>query len=284
MGVYAALYPTTSNHKRSSKASTKAIRHTQGATEKINMLAKLPANKSLGWTPVNRHPGCGSVKHLGYRVTKPQVTERDVKAILHGYMKHCEAVPPVEAAVERCTKEEDTEIPQQLAQSLNITENNTRESPLLRLPPALRQKIFGYVLRGKTYSVCQPRNRPICIIEGSPKSKNLQLLSVGKQIHDEASMLPFKSNVFYAWPHLIASWLDSLTDMQKAAIGALRMNYPEARSGRSACYLGALSGLRHVYVTYTPENAASTERNHIVKKLRDSVGNSDLKAVFCRLE
>jgi hypothetical protein len=87
---------------------------------------------------------------------------------------------------------------------------NKHESPLLRLPGEIRNEIYAYVLGNKHY--CVATSNHIDHDTGqtlSPNgfltsSKDLALLTVCRQIHTEAHLLPFVLNTFH---------YDKLSDM-----------------------------------------------------------------------
>lgn len=82
-------------------------------------------------------------------------------------------------------------------------ECNQKQSPLLKLPPELRNKIYDHVLEGMCVSLVKYNNsKPNhieyihsasgCAIVGNP----LNLLSVCRQVYLEASLLPYTLNSF----------------------------------------------------------------------------------------
>ncbi|KAF2468273.1 uncharacterized protein BDR25DRAFT_316388 [Lindgomyces ingoldianus] len=99
-----------------------------------------------------------------------------------------------------------------------ITKENSLKSPLLRMPPEIRNKIFGYVLGGHDIKIQVEKNKYILETrqwshdiwhvarpldspqncDPSPYSvkPNFQLLRVCRQIYNEAAVLPYKLNNF----------------------------------------------------------------------------------------
>lgn len=115
------------------------------------------------------------------------------------------------------------------------TIRNQRESPLLRLPAELRNKVYTYVLGGREIELCcnescgcGGRRRYGRVPRGKqgpvshyPRSL-LALLETCHQVHGEARLLPFSSNMFLAtaldWKELIA---EHFSDERKNAIQAI---------------------------------------------------------------
>ncbi|CAO2657016.1 Nn.00g058190.m01.CDS01 [Neocucurbitaria sp. VM-36] len=76
-----------------------------------------------------------------------------------------------------------------------ITEQNQRESRLLRLPGEFRNAIYGYVFDEGTYAFIGMRDgRDVVMALIDAKPHQLAILSVCRQIYHEACMLPFLLN------------------------------------------------------------------------------------------
>jgi hypothetical protein len=114
---------------------------------------------------------------------------------------------------------------------------NRQQSPLLRLPPEIRNRIYGLVLGGKQIQVCDAKNcasRHRC---RSRKQKNrydtyfhlrrrdLALLVSCHQIHEETKLLPFNHNEFegHHWNIHLAVY-HRLTDAQVSTITNVRVH------------------------------------------------------------
>jgi hypothetical protein len=86
------------------------------------------------------------------------------------------------------------------------TLRNQRQSPLLRLPAELRNKVYAYVLGGREIELCGYQRCQICnqapyrdAISHYPRNL-LNLLHACRQCHSEARLLPFSSSTFIALP------------------------------------------------------------------------------------
>ncbi|CAI6287124.1 unnamed protein product [Periconia digitata] len=96
---------------------------------------------------------------------------------------------PIVMDVQRAVRTED--------ECLDISKNNQLQSPLLRLPPELRNRIYKYALGGK-------KLRPAGFIHRIKYEQNgrvtppnfVALLSVCRQIYAEARLYPFLLNTF----------------------------------------------------------------------------------------
>lgn len=86
----------------------------------------------------------------------------------------------------------------------NSTLRNQRESPLLRLPPELRNEIYTDVLGGRKVDICyqymchscryiRPRRRRI--VPHYPRTL-LSILEVCRHVQGEARLLPFSTTTF----------------------------------------------------------------------------------------
>jgi hypothetical protein len=71
------------------------------------------------------------------------------------------------------------------------------ESPLLRLPPEIRNRIWRYTLGGKVFRQCYGTNRR-CVLRPEPRERGniFALLTACRQIYAETSVLPFVVNTF----------------------------------------------------------------------------------------
>jgi hypothetical protein len=143
---------------------------------------------------------------------------------------------------------------------------NQQQSPLLRLPAELRNKIYGHVLGGFIISFLTARPRHHCLIRFKSSRKIAEfkpsnLLLVCRQINAEVQLLPSELNEFhYRIPETFKQMLDLLSDKQVNAIEVLRMDtsmfyhlmrWPSLYSNSSELFgkcrsLARLSGLQIV--------------------------------------
>lgn len=73
---------------------------------------------------------------------------------------------------------------------------NQRESPFLRLPAEVRNKIYDAALGGRTYKFKDAIYRDHATLETNGERHVLGLLLVCHQIYSEASLLPYSLNTF----------------------------------------------------------------------------------------
>jgi hypothetical protein len=71
-------------------------------------------------------------------------------------------------------------------------ERNDRESPLLRLPGELRNRIYGYVFDGSILSFVRSL---VNVVLSQPIAPGLPLTRVCRKLHKETALVPFKSMV-----------------------------------------------------------------------------------------
>ncbi|KAI4706353.1 hypothetical protein J4E89_009087 [Alternaria sp. Ai002NY15] len=76
----------------------------------------------------------------------------------------------------------------------HISERNAAASPLLRLPPELRNSIFAYALYHETF-VLDPPDSSRYVVKSRDKNL-LSLLYVCRQVYSETAFLPYKLNSF----------------------------------------------------------------------------------------
>lgn len=123
---------------------------------------------------------------------------------------------------------------------MNSAKRNDRESPLLRLPVEIRNKIYTYVFRNDVHCFHIPLHgfllspaRPRLVLK-KPASAQLALLSVCRKVYRDAALLPFSLNLFV---------FDEVTDL-----GFLRSRFTAAQRQAIAriCLVAPLSHLRIV--------------------------------------
>lgn len=164
---------------------------------------------------------------------------------------------------------------------IDRAERNSEASPLLRLPVEIRTRIFAYVLGGNEYSVYKPKKKPVCAIEGQPRGeahRNLQVQRVCTQIYSETATLPFTLNTFYAWPHMMHGWQETLIPGHRDALQTMRVNFPEA--SENIMNLHYFKGLQRVVVCYTPDSRKDLGR--VAKRLHLLAEKRELEVEFRR--
>lgn len=101
------------------------------------------------------------------------------------------------------------------------------ETPLLCLPPEVRNQIWGYALGGNVFDVvpcyidestylCKPSAQSL------PRT-NIALLSVCRQIYAETALLPYKLNAFRFATKQEFGWVENLHQVQRALIPEIRL-------------------------------------------------------------
>lgn len=128
---------------------------------------------------------------------------------------------------------------------IHSTRQNKLSSPLLRLPAELRNHIYGYVvttpnhglwnipehtylhdaLNGKfrpKFNDEQLRRR---MAERAHAQRHLSLLSVCRQVHDEARLFPFEFNTFAFNSPRLFRFLAKLSQPQRNAIHGIKINF-----------------------------------------------------------
>jgi hypothetical protein len=87
---------------------------------------------------------------------------------------------------------------------------NQRDSPLLRMPPETRSRIYDYALGVNTFVLLKDDDTENII--NTTKAKNaLALLAVCRQLYAETALLPFSLNVFSSnSPSTLRSWTSTI--------------------------------------------------------------------------
>lgn len=98
----------------------------------------------------------------------------------------------------------------------NSIEDRSRISPFLQLPPELRNKIYDFVFRGEIWQIYMSSFSLDKKLKATPLGEDernrLALLSVCRQIHFEAALLPFKLSTFESCRvEYLMEWIDDLT-------------------------------------------------------------------------
>jgi hypothetical protein len=132
------------------------------------------------------------------------------------------------------------------AGSLQYSESrNRRNSPLLRLPGELRNRVYEYAMSGVTISVF-PAPKPwspaqlhahvadtaTALTAMSSPSDTISLTRVCRQIHVETRLLPFRAFTFHINSDgSFSKFVDSLLPIQRDAISTIEMSTPDANEG-----------------------------------------------------
>ncbi|KAF2132549.1 hypothetical protein P153DRAFT_382174 [Dothidotthia symphoricarpi CBS 119687] len=117
------------------------------------------------------------------------------------------------------------------ATRLKIAQRNQHDSPLLGLPAELRNKIYGYVLCGKTIAFELFRTVP------GFDENNFNLLRTCRQIHAEAQLLPYAKNTFLIGDRSqFKQWLQQRTALQIDAISTIHLRFTLGINNSSADY------------------------------------------------
>lgn len=104
-------------------------------------------------------------------------------------------------------------------------QQNQQQSPLLRLPAELRNKIFAYTLGGKTFKII-PGYYDIPTMNATNSKYALALLQVCRQIYAETTLLPFSINTFSASsPHSLKRWVERLHPARAQSITWIRLKF-----------------------------------------------------------
>jgi hypothetical protein len=100
---------------------------------------------------------------------------------------------------------------------------NQRDSPLLRMPPEIRNRIYDFALGGNTFVLLKDDDTEKIV--NKTKSKNaLALLAVSRQLYAETALLPFSLNVFSSVsPSRLRSWASEIQPVHRNNITALKL-------------------------------------------------------------
>ncbi|KAF2030026.1 hypothetical protein EK21DRAFT_112319 [Setomelanomma holmii] len=101
---------------------------------------------------------------------------------------------------------------------------NQRDSPLLKMPPEIRNRIYDFALGGLTFRL-QP-NDDNEKVANETKSKNaIALLAVCRQLYAETAVLPTSLNVFSSHsPIAIHSWTNAMRPANRASVTNLKLS------------------------------------------------------------
>ncbi|OWY42208.1 hypothetical protein AALT_g11440 [Alternaria alternata] len=92
------------------------------------------------------------------------------------------------------------------AQREEITKRTAIESPLLRLPPEIRNGIYAYVFGNKRYRLwpkIRPGGSPVVVKPDQTEYRHPNLPLVCRQLYHETRLLPYKLGTFSfdQWPY-----------------------------------------------------------------------------------
>ncbi|KAI4613396.1 uncharacterized protein J4E87_009863 [Alternaria ethzedia] len=145
------------------------------------------------------------------------------------------------------------------------------ESPLLRLPPELRNIIFAYALDHGTVS---PHLGTTCLerrLRKDPIRKRFGLLFTCRQIYAETALLPYKLNTFSVRGLIplvaLENFLGRRTQAQMQVMDKVQMDYEEVRAATVWMEKIAKSTDYHQYVeSFTTEEAIEEKQEDYVSK------------------
>lgn len=109
-----------------------------------------------------------------------------------------------------------------------IARRNEQSSPLLQLPPEIRNLIYKFVLRRRNFEITDSLAYPPATpnIKVMNKERNyLSLLSVSRQIYAETRALPFSLNVFSGNTRVLKIWLSRLFPGYLRLIYSVRLHF-----------------------------------------------------------
>jgi hypothetical protein len=101
---------------------------------------------------------------------------------------------------------------------MDIAQRNATSSPLLRLPPEIRNMIYTLILDVNTVMVAHAG------LVRSRLETSLTFLRVCRQMHAEAALLPYALNTFVFWGTTLSlkTFLDGRNKEQIAAMGKVQ--------------------------------------------------------------
>ncbi|CAO2656897.1 Nn.00g057000.m01.CDS01 [Neocucurbitaria sp. VM-36] len=153
----------------------------------------------------------------------------------------------------------------------DITLRNQTESPLLRLPGEIRNKIYDYAFSGHIIHVFgnEPNHSLYGSVDWLPVGYSLSMLikttTLCRQIRSETALLPFGCNKFWVSPPLLPDFLTTLGPQQRDAIKVVGVSV--VRGGRRIdhflpameCWL-ELTGLSRVDVKLYDSQLGDAQR------------------------
>ena len=109
---------------------------------------------------------------------------------------------------------------------------NQEESPLLRLPAEIRNRIYEYALGlGRTFRMDIRRNANLVGVDKKSKEKNcLSLLRACRQIYAEAVLIPFRVNTFvFHGQHIFDEWTSTVLPIRREAVASIELRTTSRR-------------------------------------------------------
>ncbi|KAF2831205.1 hypothetical protein CC86DRAFT_269165, partial [Ophiobolus disseminans] len=111
------------------------------------------------------------------------------------------------------------------SRSPSSTERNDHDSPLLRLPGELRNRVYEFVLHQNPRRYLRSFQTSSMWHQG-PNLRNLSILSVCKKTHHDTALLPFALNTFRCDAlHVFEGMLSTMTMTQRQAITSLHLMF-----------------------------------------------------------
>jgi hypothetical protein len=173
-----------------------------------------------------------------------------------------------------------------------------QQSPLLRLPAEIRNRICELVLGGlRLQSVCV--QKPFFKSKGTPwrcisaKEKDqagiiylhrvTALTLVCRQLYQETHILPFKLNSVHIFTSTFSHLAAVLSDAQRNAISIARVHYFERKRSwhRDCLLLAQLGGLKRVVVEVSEKQWMSQEMlQAMLEEAKSCVEGRDVKVEF----
>ncbi|KZM26843.1 uncharacterized protein EKO05_0010786 [Ascochyta rabiei] len=170
----------------------------------------------------------------------------------------------------------------------DITLQNQIDSPFLRLPGEVRNRIYGLVLGGRQIQVLYPRlysaerdggqNDGFASLEPGTVRKLLHMTEACRQIHAETDLLVFQTNDFrIASNHSFETFLDALSQRQAEAVRSLV--WPKCCQLVADGHLSKCTGLQRLIVSkaghsggdfYTPADNATVKVHLYYQEMRQA--------------
>lgn len=113
--------------------------------------------------------------------------------------------------------------------TVNSTRRNEKESPLLRLPAELRNKIYEYTIGGYVIELFESTKKPhynmLSQADGhyTALANPTVLSKTCRQLHKETALLPYSLNTFHGRIRYIHKFLKGLTKAQREQIKSLEI-------------------------------------------------------------
>jgi hypothetical protein len=180
-------------------------------------------------------------------------------------------------------------INQTLMQSLS-SKINQQQSPLLRLPAELRNKIYEYALGGMELHISS-RSRmsdQFSVVSSDPSFDNIPLhrliglTLVSQQLYAETKLLPFELGTVRTTASTPRAPIKRLSVTQRQAISSIRVDYWYASDCRFWMFcpaVKALKGLKRVVVFDCPEPRI-VEEDDVVGMIKKSRRRADVGVEF----